>query len=136
MCHDWAFCVPRARWLERQPHYAPYLRYIRGVDYVLRSSEWIQHRLYPRLGAKPVASSQDAAKVIAMLNAGQIKLSTYTNNGRYIGRVGTHFTPRIFARLGYRERAELVFTELADRFEWTSADLDAIEAELHAYYLT
>lgn len=135
MGHDWAVCVPRARWLERQPYYAAYLRYIRRVDYVLRSQEWIQYRLYARLGAKPVASSQDAAKSIAMLKAGQIKVSTYTNNGRYIGKVGTHFTPRVYARLGYAERERLVFTEPEARFYWAPADLDRIERELRQWFM-
>ena len=135
MGHDWAFCVPRARWLERQPHYAAYLRYIRRVDYVLRSHDHIVHRLYPRLGARSDISSQDGAKTIAMLNAGQVKLSTYTNNGYYIGRMGTHFTPRIFARMGYRERERLVFEELEERLDWTTADLDGIEAQLRAAFL-
>ena len=135
MGHDWAVCVPRAQWLERQPYYAAYLRYISRVDYVLRSEKWIQHRLYARLGAKPVASSQDAAKSIAMLKAGQIKLSTYTNNGRYIGKVGTHFTPRVYARLGYAERERLVFTEPETRFSWTRAGFDRIERELRQWFM-
>jgi hypothetical protein len=135
MGHDWAFCLPRARWEERQPYYAPYLQYIRRVDYVLRSNVWITQRLYPRLGAGSFVSSQDAAKVIAMLKAGQVKLSTYTNNGHYIGKLGVHTTPRIFGGMGYRERESLVFTEPVDHLEWTTADLDRIESELRAWFV-
>jgi hypothetical protein len=134
MGHSWAYCVPRARWLETRRHYAPYLRYISGVDYVLRSNDRIW-RLYRRLGVKPVASSQDGAKSVAMLRAGQLRVSTFTNNGRYIGRRGVHFSPAIYARLGYGEREKLVFTEAEDRFEWTTADLDAIEAAFRDRFL-
>jgi len=135
MGHMWAACTPRTRWLERRAYFAAYLRYARRIDYRLRSHEWIWTRLYRRWGARRVATSQDAAKRIAMLRAGQIQISTYTNNGRYIGRHGVHFTPSIFARLGYRERAALVYSEPPDRFEWTEADLDRIEADERAYFL-
>jgi hypothetical protein len=82
-----------------------------------------------------VATSQDAAKRIAMLRAGQIPVSAYTNNGRYIGRRGVHFRPSVFARLGYVERAALVYDQPVDRFEWTERDLDRIEAGERAYLL-
>lgn len=134
MGHMWAFCTSRARWLERRSHLAAYLRYMRGVDFRLRSDEWIW-TLYRRWGARGVATGQDGAMRIAMLKAGQIPISTYTNNGRYIGRRGLHFSPSIFARLGYVERAALVYSAPADRFEWTAADLDRIDGEERSYFL-
>jgi hypothetical protein len=135
MGHMWAFCTPRTRWLERRKHFAPYLRCMQRIDYRLRSHEGIWTRLYARWGARRVATSQDAAKRIAMLKAGQVPISSYTNNGRYIGRNGVHFTPSTFARLGYVQRADLVNLEPADRFEWTEADLDRIETEERSYFL-
>ena len=135
MGERWAFCVPRARWLEYQRYYAAYLRYIRRVDYQMRSFVWITRHLYRRWGAKSDVSSQDGAKMIAGLRAGLVHISTYTNNGRYIGRRGVHFSPRIFTRLGYDARANLVFGQPEDRFDWTTADLDRIETILRSRFL-
>ena len=135
MGHAWAVCVPRQRWLAYRRHYLPYLRYIRRFDYTRRPHEDIQHRLYRRWGAKPVASSQDTAKRIAMLKAGQVQISTYANNGYYIGEEGTHFNAALFRRLGYRKRAALLFPQAQKRFTWTDADLDRIEEEQRARLL-
>ena len=135
MGHSWAYCMPRRGWLLYQRHYARYLRYVRRFDYRMRPHLEIQHQFYKRWGARPVASSQDTAKRIAMLKAGQVQIATYTNNGHYIGRQGTHFNPTVFRRLGYPNRASLVFPEPQTRFTWTTADLDRIEKSQRAYFL-
>jgi hypothetical protein len=135
MGHLWAFCMPRGRWIERQRHLAEYLDHVRGIDYMMRSHTWIRNTLYRRWGARAIASSQDGAKTIAMLKAGQVKISTYTNNGHYIGRRGMHWTPDLFAKRGYEKRLHLVFTEPEDRFEAPDTRLDEIEAALRARFL-
>jgi hypothetical protein len=39
-------------------------------------------------------------------------------------------SPRIFAELGYRERAALTYPEPEEHFRWTAADLNRIESDL------
>ncbi len=135
MGHLWAFCLPRARWIEREVYYAEYLAYIRHVDYPMRSDRWIQQTLYRRWGGGPMATSQDGAKTLAMLRAGQVILSTYTNNAWYIGSRGTHCSPELFARDGYPERKKLTFPEPESRFEAGEARLDEIERSLRRGFL-
>ena len=90
--HLWGYATTKDSWKQRKPYYDEWFnQFIQGKDYVTRDHgkifEW-----YNEIGFKTLASSQDAARTIAMLRAGQVGVATVTNNGEYIGQVGQHGT--------------------------------------------
>tara|TARA_R100001594_G_scaffold81979_2_gene116434 strand:+ start:2659 stop:3519 length:861 start_codon:yes stop_codon:yes gene_type:complete len=88
--HLWGYATTKDSWKQRKPYYDEwYNKFIKGKDYVTRDHNKI-FEWYNKLGFKSLASSQDAARTIAMLRADQVGIATVTNNGEYIGHVGQH----------------------------------------------
>ena len=90
--HLWGYATTKDSWKQRKPYYDEWFnQFIQGKDYVTRDHRKI-FEWYNEIGFKTLASSQDAARTIAMLRAGQVGVATVTNNGEYIGQVGQHGT--------------------------------------------
>ena len=90
--HLWGYATTKDSWKQRKPYYDEWFnQFIRGKDYVTRDHRKI-FEWYNKIGFKTLASSQDAARTIAMLRACQIGVATVTNNGEYIGQIGQHGT--------------------------------------------
>ena len=90
--HLWGYATTKDSWEQRKPYYDEWFnQFIKGKDYVTRDHRKI-FEWYNKIGFKTLASSQDAARTIAMLRACQIGVATVTNNGEYIGQIGQHGT--------------------------------------------
>jgi len=88
--HLWGYATTKDSWKQRKPYYDEWFnKFVKGKDYVMRDHNKI-FEWYNKLGFKSLASSQDAARTIAMLRADQVGIATVTNNGEYIGQVGQH----------------------------------------------
>jgi SEC-C motif len=99
MGHSWGYGMSRSFWQRRQPLVECYLDLIRDAPYRGRDdstiSEWLR-----AIGFQALATSQDYVKTCATYALGAVKLSTYPNFGRPIGRTGVHFTPALFEKMG------------------------------------
>ncbi|NDQ55813.1 MAG: SEC-C domain-containing protein [Acidipila sp.] len=100
MGHNWAYGISRSFWKRRQPLIECYLDLIRKVPYRYRNEQLI-FKWLERIGFRPFASSQDYVRTCATYALGAVKLSTYPNFGRPIGRSGVHCTPALFKRMGF-----------------------------------
>ena len=91
--HLWGYATTKDSWKQRKPYYDEWFEFVKGKDYMMRDhkkiSEW-----YTNIGFKTLATSQDAARTISMLRADQIGISTVSNNGEYIGKIGQHNSPK------------------------------------------
>lgn len=88
--HLWGYATTKDSWKQRKPYYDEWFnKFVKGKDYVMRDHNKI-FEWYNELGFKSLASSQDAARTIAMLRADQVGIATVTNNGKYIGKIGQH----------------------------------------------
>lgn len=95
--HLWGYATTKKSWERRSPYYLEwYIPFISDKDYIQRDVSLIS-QWYEEIGYKPLASSQDAARTIAMLRAGQIGIATQSNCGQYIGAHGMHFHPQSIA---------------------------------------
>jgi len=111
MGHSWGYGISRSFWNRRQPFVECYLDLIRNVQYRNRSEELIFEWL-DRIGFRPCASSQDYVKTCATYALGAVKLATFPNFGRPIGRSGVHCNPALFEQMGF-DRA-VVFDDQLD----------------------
>lgn len=87
--HLWGYATWKDTWAKRKPYYDEWFEFVKDRDYVMRNHHEI-FEWYDELGFKNLASSQDAARTIAMIRADQIGVTTVSNNGEYIGKVGQH----------------------------------------------
>lgn len=100
MHHNWAFCLSRIFWIKRQPIVEEYLDIIRVSDYSSRDDKKIMD-WHKKLGSELPQSSQDAAKIAATKIMKGIRLNTFVNNAKYIGRIGVHMIERIWIEKNY-----------------------------------
>ncbi len=125
--HSWAFGLTRKCWLKRDEIVSEYLRIIEDVPYRERSRKRDEiQKLLTSLGkgGRGYLSSQDSVKNMAMEIHGIHRVSTWTNNARYIGRRGLHMTPERFARRGYDRT--IMYLEPLDEIRLPSkSELDA-----------
>lgn len=99
--HHWGYAVYRDRWRRWQdeiPWYAGLLESHGGGSPRLVAEVRARYRAG---GVRAIGSSQDAVKLYAMARCGHVKLNTLTNNARYIGARGVHFTDALFRRYGF-----------------------------------
>ena len=66
-------------------------------------------RSYRQHGWNHPATSQDAAKDLAIRRAGMIRLVCEVNRAIGIGRTGQHFTPELFAAGGFDQATPYTF---------------------------
>jgi hypothetical protein len=98
--HHWGFALYRDRWARRQKELGWYLDLVRHADFRELPREEIKAR-YRRHGVEGLGLAQDGANIFGMIRCSQVKLNTFTNNGRYIGERGTHFTEERFRLHGF-----------------------------------
>jgi hypothetical protein len=95
-------------WSWARLYYQDYLHLIDGVDYGYRDHEAIQ-AFYKRYGWVHPATSQDAAKDMAIHRAGMRRVSCEVNRAINIGRTGVHLNPALFSHLGFENQAPFTF---------------------------
>ena len=105
--HNWAFGMHRDAWRARARVLEPYLDLMRQVDYRARDKGDTKvrvHALQKSLGrhGRGYLSSQDSMKNMAFELIGRHRITTFTNNARYIGRVGLHSNEEKFAARGHQ----------------------------------
>ncbi len=131
MHHNWGFALTRRQWLRMRPRMADYLDLVRHVDYRQRDPEAI-HQLYARWGFGRNPTSQDAAKTMACIATGAIKLKTRACLGRYIGERGLHMSPAVFEQRGFA-RTELFPDRVAEFEPLTDALYQRVMEELRRW---
>ena len=89
MHENWGFAMTREAWLAERPFRREYLRLVQGTDY-MRRHEGAIIRSYESRGWKTTVTSQDAARWIASLELGKVRLTTFPCHARNIGRIGVH----------------------------------------------
>lgn len=102
--HNWAFGITRQCWQARNKVVTQYLEIIDGLSYRDRKEKHPEINDMLRSlgrGGKGYLSSQDSIKNMACEVLGIHRVSTHTNNARYIGRKGLHMTEERFFSLGY-----------------------------------
>jgi hypothetical protein len=100
MHHNWGYGITRRHWLERDRLVRPYLDAIRPYDYMDRPYAPVLD-FYRRHGLPALASNQDLFKNLATMLLGRARLASVTVNARYIGDHGEHFTPEMYASIGF-----------------------------------
>lgn len=102
--HNWAFGITRRAWTARDRVLRPYLDLVSDIDYRTRSSRNPQLKAYQRglgRGGRGYLTSQDSMKNLALETLGIHRVSTFTNNARYIGKIGEHSTEEKFSAKQY-----------------------------------
>ena len=123
--HLWGYATTKRSWEQRKPYYDEWFnQFIKDKDYAMRDHNEI-FKWYNSIGFNPLATSQDAARTISMLRAGQVGITTVTNNGEYIGKVGQH-GDNLTAGM---DRPP--FTEDVGPFKYSKGSLTDIEEDLN-----
>jgi len=112
--HWWCEAFTAQAWRRIRTYYRDYLAIIRGVDYRQRDHDAIR-AMYREHGWNHPATSQDAAKDLAIKRAGMVRLVCEVNRAIGIGRNGQHFTPELFARGGFEGQTPYTFDGDATR---------------------
>jgi hypothetical protein len=97
--HHWAFALKKSHYLERNFIVSEYVESI-STSYHLRDWQKVNHVLQ-RHGVYPFVSDQDSVNRAIMHKMGKLAVTSGLHLGRYIGAEGEHFTPELFAKLGY-----------------------------------
>lgn len=97
MHENWGFAMTREAWLAERPYRLAYLNYLKDSDYLERNAYAII-RFHESRGWKVSLSNQDAARWLASVELGRVRLTTFSCHARYIGEVGVHFTKQ-----GYKD---------------------------------
>lgn len=100
MHHNWGYGITRRHWLERDALVRPYLDAIAPYDYMDRPYVPVLD-FYRRHGLPALASNQDLFKNLATNLLGRARVTSVTVNARYVGDQGEHFTPELFASIGF-----------------------------------
>jgi hypothetical protein len=142
--HHWAFGLLRRHWRSMQPLLRPFYDVVLGKDYARRDHRAI-FALYEAGKASPRASSQDAAKAFVCDQLGLWRCNTVQTFARYIGSVGQHMTPDLYAELGFdhakiASRLEMLDfptqAEIAERIQDQHGMLEAVRRDEYAGLLT
>jgi len=121
--HNWGFGMHREAWCARNRVLQPYLKLMASVDYRDRDTGEMKFKLaalqksFSRHG-RGYLTSQDSMKNLAFELLGRHRITTFTNNARYIGEVGLHSNEGKFAAGGYHET--IVYNGEHDGFEFPS----------------
>lgn len=100
MHENWGFAMTRQAWLDERPFRRSYLRMLKRRDYSQRDHKGIE-AFYKQRGWTTSVTSQDAARWIASLELGKVRITTFACHARYIGEFGEHFTPEHYFRCGF-----------------------------------
>jgi hypothetical protein len=97
MHENWGFAMTREAWLQERPFREQYLSLLAGRDYSERDGSRILE-FYERRGWKTNVTSQDAARWIASVELGKVRITTFACHARYIGESGEHSGPDFYYR--------------------------------------
>ena len=100
MHENWGAALTRTSCLAERPFRKAYLDLVRDVDYSRRDHERIIE-FYAQRGWKTNTTSQDAARWIACLERGAVRITTKACHAHYIGAKGEHFTPALYRARRY-----------------------------------
>ena len=91
--------------------------------------------LMSSIGADPnkIVSSQDSCTSAAFAARGMIKISTFTNNFKYIGEIGEHSRPNNFREAGWGDQD--VYDSYQDDFVWNEDIFNEIKTHAENKYL-
>ena len=98
--HHWAFALKKIHHLERNFIVSEYVDSI-STSYYQRDWQKVNHVL-ERHGVYPFVSDQDSVNRAIMHKMGKLAVTSGLRLGRYIGEEGEHFTPELYAKLGYQ----------------------------------
>ncbi len=104
--HNWAFGLLRKTWEKRDAALRPYLQLVANIDYRERDKgdrKLALRALQQSLGRHGAGylTSQDSMKNLAFELLGLHRITSFTNNARYVGKEGEHSTAEKFAARGY-----------------------------------
>ena len=80
-----------------------------------------------------IVSSQDSCTSSALVSRGMIKVSTFTNNFKYIGEIGEHSRPNNFREAGWCDQD--VYGSYQDDFAWNEDVFNEIKTHAENKYL-
>ncbi len=100
MHENWGAALTRTSWLAERPFRHVYLDLVRHVDYSRRDHERIIKH-HADNGWTTKITSQDAARWIACLERGAVRITTKACHAHYIGEKGEHFTPALYRSGGF-----------------------------------
>lgn len=106
--HNWGFGMLREAWRERDRVLRPYLELVASIDYRKRDRGTMKSRLaalqksFSRHG-RGYLTSQDSMKNLAFELLGLHRITTFTNNAKYIGRIGLHSNEQKFVARGHQD---------------------------------
>jgi hypothetical protein len=111
MHENWGFAMTREAWLEERPFRERYLGLLEGRDYSERDSFRIRNFYWER-GWNVSATSQDAARWVASVELGKVRLTTFACHARYIGEMGEHYRPQLYLSSGF-DKTVMIDTPVA-----------------------
>lgn len=97
--HHWAFALKKSHYIERNCIVSEYVDSIL-TSYYPRDWQKINNALQ-RHSVYPLGATQDYVKWAIRNKMGKLAVTSGLHMGRYIGVEGEHFTPELFAKLGY-----------------------------------
>ena len=118
--HMWCECFTADRWARIRDEYLEYHALICEADYLERFEGPVAE-LYARKGMRPgLARSQDGGREMAIRGAGMRRAMPAVNRAIGTGQHGIHFTPKVFADMGFENQTPFVFADDATRegFVW------------------
>jgi hypothetical protein len=95
MHENWGAALTRRAWLAERPLRNQYLELIGDCDYSRRDSKAID-AFHAARGWSKALSSQDAARWIACVERGEVRVTTFACHARYIGKRGEHSSAKQF----------------------------------------
>jgi hypothetical protein len=98
--HSWAFALKKSHYVESKFITSAYIDSI-STSYYLRDQQKVKSTL-KRHNVYPLATSQDSVKRAIRNTMGKLAVTSGLHLGEYIGAEGEHFTPELFAKLGYQ----------------------------------
>jgi hypothetical protein len=140
MHENWGFGMTREAWLDERPFREQYLALLAGKDYSERDHGRI-FDFYRGRGWNVKFTSQDAARWIASVELGKVRLTTFACHARYIGETGEHSSPELYRECKF-DRTVMIDTPVAKPSHPTSEQIEAwleverkrFKGELGAFY--
>jgi len=118
--HMWCESFTADSWARIRPEYMEYHAYIAEPDYLERP-DGVVREFFDGLGMPAaLACSQDGGREMAIRRNGMRRALCAVNRALGIGQYGIHFTPGLFAEMGFARQTPFMFTADAVRmeFEW------------------
>ena len=100
--HHWAYALKKSHHIERHFILSEYVDSISTSNYFWRDWQKINNALQ-RHGVYPLGSEHDHVKEAIRYTMGKLALTSGLRMGRHIGAEGEHFTPEMFAKMGFED---------------------------------